>query len=101
MTAQTRTFAGALCLLACLMVLTGCAMKAEFPLAPAEGRIITVSQWGGTPAEESTARRHAITRITLHHQGVDFPRGGDPARYLRNLQNWSRHTQNWLEPLCH
>jgi hypothetical protein len=79
------------------MLLTGCAVKAELPVVPVESRIMTVSQWGGTPAEESKARRHAVTRITLHHQGVAFPRGSDPVQYLRNLQNWSRDTQHWLD----
>ena len=38
------------------------------------------------------ARRHAITHITLHHQGEPFTPGTDPRHYLRNLQTWSRNT---------
>ena len=52
MTARTRTCAGTLCSLAWLVLLTGCAVKAELPVAHVESRIMTVSQWGGTPAEE-------------------------------------------------
>lgn len=77
--------------------LAGCAARAEFHAAKVENRIITVSQWGGTPADESVARKHSVTRITLHHQGEAFPRGRDAAQYLRNLQLWSRNTQKWLD----
>lgn len=62
-----------------------------------EDSIITVPQWGGTAADESKARRHEVTRITLHHHGEAFPRGGDPIAYLRNLQSWSRETRHWLD----
>jgi hypothetical protein len=97
MTAQTRAFPAVLGALACLMWLAGCAVKPDSRVDPAENRIITVGQWGGTPADESRARKHAITRITLHHQGVAFPRGRDPVRYLRDLQSWSRDTRKWLD----
>ena len=34
---------------------------------------------------------------TLHHQGETFKPDTDPARYLRNLQAWSRGTKQWLD----
>ena len=81
----------------CAIILSGCAVRAELPIATTESRIVTVRQWGGTPANESLARQHTVTRITLHHQGEAFPRGRDPAQYLRNLQTWSRDTRKWLD----
>jgi len=63
--------------------------------------IISVSQWGGTPANEALARQHTIDRITLHHQGVTFPRDRDPPQYLRDLQSWSRKTKNWIDVPYH
>jgi hypothetical protein len=66
-------------------------------LADVEQRIVSVAQWGGTPADESAARRQQITHITLHHQGEPFPVGKDPVQYLRNLQSWSRKTRHWLD----
>ncbi len=77
-------------------MLCGCASRAESPAPPGK-HIVTVSQWGGTPADESKARLHSVQRITLHHQGVAFPRGNDPVQYLRNLQSWSRETRKWLD----
>ena len=66
-----------------------------------EPDIISVRQWGGSPANESLARRHSISRITLHHQGATFPRGKDPRGYLRDLQTWSRTTKGWIDVPYH
>jgi hypothetical protein len=88
-----KTFAQALLYAGALL---GPAMAAE-PLADVERRIVSVAQWGGTPADAASARKHEITHITLHHQGEPFPVGKDPVRYLRNLQTWSRATKRWLD----
>ena len=67
------------------------------PLADVERQIVSVAQWGGTPADASLARKQEITHITLHHQGEPFPEGKDPVQYLRKLQAWSRTTKHWLD----
>ena len=69
------------------------------PAAPALPgvTVISVADWGGSPADPSRARRHSITHITLHHQGEPFPQGKDPVAYLRTLQTWSRTTKHWLD----
>ncbi|HEX9172076.1 MAG TPA: peptidoglycan recognition family protein [Telluria sp.] len=77
-------------------VLLAPALSAQ-TLAEVERRIVPVAEWGGTPADAALARKHAITHITLHHQGEPFPVGKDPVRYLRNLQTWSRTTKRWLD----
>ena len=59
--------------------------------------VISVAQWGGTPADPAKARRQDISHITLHHQGETYPPGKDPVAYLRNLQTWSRSTKHWLD----
>lgn len=66
-------------------------------LADVERQIVSVAQWGGTPADASLARKQEITHITLHHQGEPFPQGKDPVQYLRTLQTWSRTTKQWLD----
>jgi hypothetical protein len=71
--------------------------RAAEPLAAVERAIVPVAAWGGTPAEAARARRHAITRITLHHQGEPFKAGADPQAYLRRLQTWSRSSKGWLD----
>ena len=85
----TRALAGFLLALAA----TGCAIKPTMN-GPA---VVPVAAWGGTPADAARARRHAITHITLHHQGEPFKPGTDPRQYLRNLQTWSRTTRGWLD----
>lgn len=78
---------------------TGCGTIAAPPaIAPA---IISVAQWGGTAATASLAQPHTISHITLHHQGLPFPRGKDPQKYLRDLQSWSRQTRGWIDVPYH
>lgn len=62
---------------------------------------MSVAEWGGTPADPALAHRHAISRITLHHQGEPFPREKDPRAYLRALQTWSRETKHWVDVPYH
>jgi hypothetical protein len=82
-----------------LLAVTACAtVYAPTIATPA---IVAAHEWGGTPANESLARRHIINRITLHHQGIAFPRGKDPQQYLRDLQSWSRKTKNWVDVPYH
>jgi hypothetical protein len=73
------------------------AARAAPALAEVEHGIITVSAWGGTPADPAMVRKQTITHITLHHQGEPFPQGKDPVQYLRNLQTWSRNTKHWAD----
>ncbi|MDB5745514.1 MAG: N-acetylmuramoyl-L-alanine amidase [Massilia sp.] len=75
------------------LAVAGCALKPGTVDVP----VVPVADWGGTPADAARARRHAITHITLHHQGEPFKPGTDPRQYLRNLQTWSRNTKGWLD----
>jgi N-acetyl-anhydromuramyl-L-alanine amidase AmpD len=78
-------------LLAALFAISAAAAHAADP------HIVTVEEWGGTPADASKARLQEIKYITLHHQGESYPAGTDPIKYLRNLQTWSRNTKHWLD----
>lgn len=79
------------------LILFGCSSSKEFSRHDVASRIISVEQWGGTPAVDSLAKKHSITHITLHHQGEPFPKGKDPVQYLRNLQSWSRREKQWID----
>ncbi|MCI0691143.1 peptidoglycan recognition protein family protein [candidate division KSB1 bacterium] len=59
-------------------------------------KIATVSQWGGTPAKD-TSRVQEIKFITLHHGGEEFKQDKDFATYLINLQSWSRSEKKWID----
>jgi hypothetical protein len=93
--AMTLRLRAALLLLA-LPFVFGSASRAQ-TLAAVEQEIVPVAAWGGTPADASQAHRHAITHITLHHQGEPYTPGTDPQQYLRNLQNWSPGMKHWLD----
>ncbi|GAB3464678.1 hypothetical protein GCM10027321_28850 [Massilia terrae] len=85
--------------LACTALLFSLATGAgaQPSLADVERGIVSVSAWGGTPANPAQAQPQTISYITLHHQGEPFPQGKDPVQYLRNLQTWSRTTKHWLD----
>lgn len=84
--------------LAVALACASCAVKPPASDLPASvPAIVPVADWGGTPADSARARRHAITHITLHHQGEPFKPGTDVRQYLRNLQTWSRTTRGWLD----
>jgi hypothetical protein len=80
-----------------LLVADGCAASTVFSAVDVEHSIVSVNEWGGTPAVDSLAKKHSVTHITLHHQGESFPPGKDPVQYLRNLQKWSRNTKLWID----
>ena len=82
-------------LVCAVIAITGCASRE--PLRADELDMVSVRQWGGTPANEALARPHTISRITLHHQGEAFPRGRDPRQYARDLQSWSRVTKGGID----
>jgi hypothetical protein len=75
------------------LAFSGCATRP----ASNDPVVVTVADWGGTPADPAKARRHTITHITLHHQGEPFKPGTDPRQYLRKLQTWSRNSKGWLD----
>jgi hypothetical protein len=52
--------------------------------------IVTREQWGSRPQPIPDARRHTPAFITLHHAGVDWRAGTDPAAFVRNLQAWGQ-----------
>ncbi len=81
----------------CMAMLIGCVSPTPFQPANIEQLIVPASRWGGTPADASSARAHTISHITLHHQGETFPPGKDAAKYLRDLQKWSRTTKMWID----
>ena len=80
-----------------LLQIIGCASSQRISLNNFSESIITAEKWGGTPANDSLAKRHTITHITIHHQGEPFPEGKDPVKYLQNLQKWSRNEKHWID----
>lgn len=63
---------------------------------PEELGVITRADWGWLPLE-NTKEEAKITKITIHHGGVEFSADKDPAEAIRNLQKWSRAEKNWID----
>jgi N-acetylmuramoyl-L-alanine amidase len=91
---MTRFIIGSI-FIAIALIASGCATTS--PRAYVEPKIMSVQQWGGTATDDPRARKHAISHITLHHQGETFKPGRDPQQYLRDLQTWSRKTRLWID----
>ena len=59
-------------------------------------KIIKRSQWGWNPLIKKKDEAK-ITKITIHHGGVEFTKDKDPIEALRNLQQWSREEKDWID----
>ena len=58
--------------------------------------IVRRADWGWKPLKD-VLPPHEISKITIHHGGVDYPPGKDPAEHVRQLQDWSRSEKNWID----
>lgn len=59
-------------------------------------QIITKGQWGG---KEHFAEmpEHTISKITIHHGGVELSPEKDPMEYMRDLQKFSMDEKKWMD----
>ena len=79
---------------ATLAVLSGCFSADVAEPLNYEADVVTRSAWGWTDSEIA-ASRHTISRITIHHGGIEYADDRDPVEYLRALQTWSREDKGW------
>ena len=63
---------------------------------PTELAVTRRAQWGWVPITQRSAE-HTVTRITIHHGGVDFPDDRNVVEYLRALQSWGRSDKTWID----
>lgn len=63
---------------------------------PEELSVVKRADWGWHPLEASKDEAE-ITKITVHHGGVEFSEDKDPVESIRNLQKWSRAEKNWID----
>lgn len=59
-------------------------------------KVIEREDWGWKPLEKALPE-HKISKITIHHGGVEFNKDQDPVEEIRNLQNWSRAEKKWID----
>jgi hypothetical protein len=74
------------------------------PTAPATGpatrpveapAFVTRQQWRSRPLPIPDSRRHTPRYITIHHAGVLWKAGRDPAEFVRNMQKWGQREKHW------
>src|SRR5688572_17554839 len=72
----------------------GCASK---PIAkPIEKpQLVTRQQWGSQPQQIPDSRKHTPKYITIHHAGVVWKTGNDPAAFVKNMQSWGQRDKGW------
>ena len=58
--------------------------------------VIERQEWGWKPLEKALPE-HEITKITIHHGGVEFREDQNPVEEISNLQNWSRTEKDWID----
>ena len=51
---------------------------------------VTREQWGSTPQPMPDSRRHTPKYITIHHAGVEWKTGRDPAAFVKTMQTWGQ-----------
>ncbi len=94
------------CLSAVIVLLAQCSIRhgsgiavVELPYPP-DLQVVRRADWGWQPLRASVGT-HRVSRITIHHGGVDFLPNQDPAEHLRNLQSWSRGEKRWIDVPYH
>jgi len=63
---------------------------------PSELNIIKRVDWNWIPIN-TKFNTHEIKYITIHHGGIEFSRGQDPTKHVRDLQSWSRKEKKWID----
>jgi hypothetical protein len=63
--------------------------------------IVTREQWGSQPQPIPASRRQVVQYITIHHAGVDWKAGRDPAEFVKNMQAWGQREKHWPDLAYH
>jgi hypothetical protein len=82
-------------IIAMAMVLASAALAGEKSPHAEKPPIITPADWGSTPQPIPDSRKHTPKFITIHHAGVVWKAGQDPAKFLRTLQAWVQKEKHW------
>jgi hypothetical protein len=93
---------GLLLLCLCLWFGSPVAARAQgAPKVPKPGQFVTREQWGSEPQPIPEQRKQTPKYITLHHAGVDYKPGTDPAKFVKNMQRWGQREKNWPDLAYH
>lgn len=77
------------------ILLLACASAVKSPsMNISDLKIYSRADWNSLDINAGYAT-HSISKITLHHGGVEFNGELPTSQYLRNLQFWSRRDRPW------
>ena len=82
------------------LVVTLLGLPALAQPAPAP-EVVSRADWGGEEVEYPEALRHTPTTVLLHHAGVVWKAGADPAASMRGLLRFSREEKGWPDVPYH
>ena len=57
--------------------------------------IVPREAWGSDPQPIPESRKHTPKYVTIHHAGVDYKPGTDPAKFVKNMQGWGQRDKKW------
>jgi hypothetical protein len=78
-----------------LLLLIATVARADHQAGAIPPKIIPATQWGSKPQPIPDARKQTPKFITIHHAGVVWKAGQDPAKFLRTLQAWGQKEKHW------
>ncbi|MEM6313946.1 MAG: peptidoglycan recognition family protein [Planctomycetota bacterium] len=83
------------------MLLLLLALLAPTTVPATQPAIVPAAAWGSTPANFPDDYLHEPTTVLLHHAGVDWVAGTDPAVKIKNLQTWGMRERGWHDVPYH
>lgn len=63
--------------------------------------MVTPAEWNSEPQPIPDNRRHTPKFITIHHAGVNWRPGTDPAKFVKNMQGWGQREKKWPDLAYH
>src|SRR5689334_20401093 len=63
--------------------------------------IVSREEWGSQPQPIPDSRKHVPKFITIHHAGVDWKPGRDPAVFVKTMQQWGQREKGWPDLAYH
>ena len=81
-----------------LLIFAAPAALAEPAPAP---EVVSRADWGGEEVVYPDGLRHTPTTVLLHHAGVTWKAGSDPAASMRGLLRFSREEKGWPDVPYH
>jgi hypothetical protein len=81
----------------CVALMTASVRSADEPAKTKLSKPPTVlrEDWGSKPKPIGDDHKHTPKQITIHHAGVDWKTGRDPAEVVRAVQKYGQEQKNW------